>query len=132
MTGRERVLTALAHKPTDRVPRLLYEEVIGYAPAIAQLLHEHCGTLSPRDYFQMDLTRAKFNPTTLPPSRFEPWLAGLNDPSGAGLDEWIDWLEQERAALPRPTLRNQHEQAHPHQAPGHTAPQSPGQRSPRS
>ena len=29
MTSRLRVLSAPARKPTDRVPRLLYEEVIG-------------------------------------------------------------------------------------------------------
>ena len=38
LTSRERVLAALAHRPTDRVPRLLYEEAIGYTPPIQRLL----------------------------------------------------------------------------------------------
>jgi len=41
MTSRERVLAALMHQPTDRVPRLLYEEAIGYASPIEKLLREH-------------------------------------------------------------------------------------------
>lgn len=41
MTSRERVLAALMHQPTDRVPRLLYEEAIGYTPPIEKLLREH-------------------------------------------------------------------------------------------
>jgi hypothetical protein len=44
MTSRTRVLTALAHQSTDRVPRLLYEEVIGYTPPIERLLREQCGS----------------------------------------------------------------------------------------
>jgi hypothetical protein len=42
MTSRERVLRAPAHQPTDRVPRLLYEEAIGYAAPIERLLMERC------------------------------------------------------------------------------------------
>ena len=74
MTSRERVLTALAHKPTDRVPRLLYEEAIGYTPPIERLLRERCGPKSPRDYFGMDITSVNFNPTQLPRTRFAEWL----------------------------------------------------------
>ncbi len=52
MTSRQRVLAALAHRPTDRVPRLLYEEAIGYTPPVERLLREKCarairGTTSP-------------------------------------------------------------------------------------
>jgi hypothetical protein len=54
MTGRERVLGALAHRPTDRTPRLLYEEAIGYTPPIQRLLAERCAPQTPRDYFDMD------------------------------------------------------------------------------
>ena len=38
MTSRERVLSALARRPIDRTPRLLYEEAIGYTPPIERLL----------------------------------------------------------------------------------------------
>ena len=42
MTSRERVLSALARRPIDRMPRLLYEEAIGYTPPIERLLRERC------------------------------------------------------------------------------------------
>jgi uroporphyrinogen decarboxylase len=93
VTSRERVLTALAHRPTDRVPRLLYEEAIGYTPSIEQLTGEHCAPRSPRDYFGMDITRVTFNPTSLPRSRFADWLgpeAGVALSSG-DVDEWGVW-----------------------------------------
>ena len=65
-TSRERVLAALAHRVTDRVPRLLYEEAIGYTPSVRRLLQAHCAPREPRDYFGMDITRVTFNPTNLP------------------------------------------------------------------
>ncbi len=94
MTSRERVLTALAHQPTDRVPRLLYEEAIGYTPPIARLLAGKCASQTPRDYFGMDITSVSLNPTTLPRERFALWLG---DESSAALasrevDEWgVRW-----------------------------------------
>jgi len=93
MTSRERVLTALAHQPTDRVPRLLYEEAIGYTPPIERLLREHCAPKSPRDYFGMDITRVTFNPTALPRSRFTEWLGGEANAALARneVDEWGVW-----------------------------------------
>lgn len=93
MTSRERVLTALAHQPTDRVPRLLYEEVIGYTPTIEKLLRECCAPKSPREYFDMDITRVTFNPTTLPRSRFAQWLRSEVDVALASgqVDEWGMW-----------------------------------------
>jgi hypothetical protein len=42
MTSRERVLRAPAHQPTDRVPRLLYGEAIGYTAPIERLIPECC------------------------------------------------------------------------------------------
>jgi len=74
MNSRERVLAALAHRPTDRVPRLLYEEAIGYTPPVERMLGEHCGPQSPRDYFAMDITRVVENPSRLAGDRFAPWL----------------------------------------------------------
>jgi len=59
MTSRQRVLAALEHRPTDRVPRLLYEEAIGCTPPIEELLREHCAPKLPRDYFGMDITRVR-------------------------------------------------------------------------
>jgi len=55
MTSLERVRRALRHEETDRVPRLLYGEAIGYVPAIAALLQERCAPHSPREYFDMDI-----------------------------------------------------------------------------
>ncbi|MBN2506082.1 MAG: hypothetical protein JXQ71_05255 [Verrucomicrobia bacterium] len=93
MTSRERVLAALAHRATDRVPRLLYEEVIGYTPSIEGLLRRHCAPRTPREFFGMDLTAVRAHPTVLPRSRFAEWLG----PGAAGalasgqVDEWGVW-----------------------------------------
>jgi uroporphyrinogen decarboxylase len=93
MTSRERVLAALAHCPTDRVPRLLYEEAIGYTPPIKRLLEERCAPKTPRDYFDMDITSVTFNPTRLPRERFAEWL-GEESPvalASGQVDEWGVW-----------------------------------------
>jgi len=93
MTSRERVLTALAHRPTDRVPRLLYEEVIGYTPPIEQLLREKCAPKAPGEFFDMDITRVTFEPTELPRSRYAEWLgASAGEALASGqVDEWGVW-----------------------------------------
>src|SRR5512144_2736256 len=91
MTSRERVVTALARKVTDRVPRLLYEEAIGYTPPVERLLREHCSPETPRDYFEMDITRVSFNPTTLPRDRFAEWLEAVGALASGEVDEWGVW-----------------------------------------
>lgn len=93
MTSRERVLAALAHQPTDRVPRLLYEEAIGYTPFIGQLLRERCAPKTPRDYFGMDITSVVLQPTTLPRDRFAGWFGAEGDAALASgqVDEWGVW-----------------------------------------
>ena len=93
MTSRERVLAALAHQPTDRAPRLLYEEAIGYTPPIARLLNDHCGAVAPRDFFGMDLTSVKCNPSRLPRSRFAEWMGPEAETALASnqVDEWGVW-----------------------------------------
>lgn len=93
MTSRERVVTALAHRPTDRVPRLLYEEVIGYTPSIERLLAERCAPKTPREYFDMDITCVEFNPTTLPRERFAEWFGAEAHAALARgqVDEWGVW-----------------------------------------
>lgn len=94
MTSRERVRTALAHRPTDRVPRLLYEEAIGYTPPIERMLREHCAPRLPRDYFGMDITSVTFQPTMLPRARFAPWLGAEAEAALASgeVDEWgVRW-----------------------------------------
>ena len=75
------------------MPRLLYEEAIGYTPPIERLLREHCAPRSPRDYFGMDLTRVTFNPTSLPRTRFTGWLGAEADTALASgeVDEWGVW-----------------------------------------
>jgi len=90
MTSRERVLNALQRRPADRVPRLLYEEAIGYTPPIEQLLRTKCAPLSPREFFGMDITRVTFAPTDLPRTRFADWLgASAAEALGRGeVDEW--------------------------------------------
>jgi uroporphyrinogen decarboxylase len=93
MTSRERVLSALAHRTTDRVPRLLYEEAIGYTPPIERLLKDRCAPKTPRDYFDMDITSVTANPTTLARERFAEWL-GPKSPlalASGEVDEWGVW-----------------------------------------
>ena len=96
MTPLDRVLAALAHRETDRVPRLLYEEAIGYTPPIERLLQEHCAPKTPRDYFDMDITRVTFQPTTLPRARFREWLGMEAETALASgdVDEWGVWRKR--------------------------------------
>lgn len=96
MTSRERVLAALAHRPTDRVPRLLYEEAIGYTPPVQRLLGERCAPQGPREYFDMDITRVVEGPSRLPVDRFAPWLGEEAAAAlGSGqVDEWGVWWRQ--------------------------------------
>lgn len=93
MTSRERVLAALAHQPTDRVPRLLYEEAIGYTPPIERLLRARCAPRTPREFFDMDITRVTFDPTTLPRARFGEWLGAeaARALASGEVDEWGVW-----------------------------------------
>lgn len=96
MTSRERVLAALAHQATDRVPRLLYEEAIGYTPPVERLLSGKCAPQCARDYFGMDITHVAENPTRLPARRFEPWLGPDAETALASgqVDEWGVWWRQ--------------------------------------
>jgi uroporphyrinogen decarboxylase len=94
LTSRERVLNAVERRPTDRVPRLLYEEAIGYTPPIAKLLRERCAPRTARDYFGMDITRVTVEPSRLPLARFEEWLgASATEALASGqVDEWgVRW-----------------------------------------
>jgi len=93
MTSRERVLAALAHRPTDRVPRLLYEEAIGYTPPVRRLLREKCAPRTPLDYFGMDITSVEAAPTELPRSRFTAWLgpSAAEALASGQVDEWGVW-----------------------------------------
>jgi uroporphyrinogen decarboxylase len=87
------VLAALAGKATDRVPRLLYEEAIGYTPPIAQLLRERCSPKTPLEFFDMDITSVRCNPTRLSRGRFSEWLGPLGQAALASgqVDEWGVW-----------------------------------------
>ncbi|NIA07941.1 MAG: hypothetical protein GWP14_09985 [Actinobacteria bacterium] len=102
MSSRQRVLTALNHQKPDRTPRLLYGELIGYVPAIQELLKKRCSPKSPREYFSMDITGVVQNPTKLSPERFAEWLpekakearkgaATSQESVGANADEWGVW-----------------------------------------
>lgn len=94
MTSRERVLAALQHERTDRVPRLLYEEAIGYVPAIEKLLGERCAPKTPREFFDMDITGVAAASTVLPRSRFAEWLGPESEEAlrRGEVDEWgVRW-----------------------------------------
>ena len=119
MTSRERVLAALAHEATDRVPRLLYEEAIGYTPSVERLLRGKCAPAEPRDYFAMDVTRVIENPTRLPAARFAAWLGPRTEEAllSGQVDEWGVWWRQggfhhfARAESPLKNLRQRRELA---------------------
>lgn len=93
MTSLQRVRAALSRRPADRVPRLLYEEAIGYTPPVARMLAERCAPKAPRDYFGMDITRVVEGPSALPLERFEPWYGqAIGAAISAGeVDEWGVW-----------------------------------------
>ncbi len=87
-------MAALRHERTDRVPRLLYEEVIGYVPAIEKLLREKCAPRLPREFFDMDLTAVAAAPTALSRARFAEWLGedGHEAIACGEVDEWgVRW-----------------------------------------
>jgi len=65
MTSRERVLTAFQRKTPDRVPAVLYGEMVGYVPVIEELLAEKCGGVPPKDFFKFDITSFTIEPTRL-------------------------------------------------------------------
>jgi len=106
MTPRERVLAALDHGKPDRTPRLLYDEVIGYVPAIKELLDERCSPLTPRRYFDMDITAVAPTVSRLSRDRFAEWFPEQAKAAAAGVrgfsrtydtsgglpvDEWGAW-----------------------------------------
>ena len=94
LTSRERVLTALRHEVPDRVPRLLYEEVVGYPPALQKMLGDKCAPLSPSEYFLMDIASVSLQPTRLSRDRFSPWYAAHPEALARGqVDEWGVWRQ---------------------------------------
>jgi uroporphyrinogen decarboxylase len=85
MTSRERVLAALNRQIPDRVPVTLYEEVIGYVPAIEAMLRDKCGGQPPGEYFHCDLTSVSIGPSRLD-------RAALEEPGNVRIDEWgVGW-----------------------------------------
>lgn len=86
MTSRERVLTALNRRCPDRVPVTLYEEVIGYVPALAELFRAKCDGRGAGEYFGCDVTAVEPGPTRLQTSTKIPPAPGVR------VDEWgIGW-----------------------------------------
>ena len=74
MTSRERVLTAFSRKSPDRVPAVLYGELVGYVPGIERMLKEKCAGVAARDYFHFDITTFSLAPSRESPdfSRYIP------------------------------------------------------------
>jgi len=96
MTSVERVRRALRHEETDRVPRLLYGEAIGYVPTIEALLKERCAPQLPRGYFDMDITGVAPSPANRDRSCFAEWHGAefaAADADGE-IDEWgVRWKQ---------------------------------------
>ena len=88
MTSRERVLAALRRQAPDRVPAVLYGEMVGYAPAVAEMLEKNCGGQSPRDYFGFDITSFSLNPSRRQ-TDFSRYVQGDEH---TAVDEWgVGW-----------------------------------------
>ena len=51
---------------SDRVPATLYGELIGYVPAVAELLEAHCGPVPVREHFGLDITSVAVAPSRHP------------------------------------------------------------------
>jgi len=88
MTGLERVDTAMRRRTPDRVPAVLYGELIGYVPAVTEMLAQHCGKTLPRDYFGFDITAVSPAPTR----QTSDFSAYLPSTPGTVIDEWgVGW-----------------------------------------
>lgn len=90
MTSRERVLAALRRQEPDRVPAVLYGEMVGYVPAVVEMLDQNCGGRSPRDYFDFDITSF-----SLAPSRQQTDFSRyVEADEQTTLDEWgVGWKQ---------------------------------------
>lgn len=94
MNSLERVRACLAREETDRAPRLLYGEAIGYVPAIRKMLEDRCRPNDPRAHFSMDITRVEPEATRLDRDRFARWhgddFRAANE--RGEIDEWgVRW-----------------------------------------
>lgn len=88
MNSLERVHTAFRRQPPDRVPAVLYGELIGYVPGVADLLRRQCGETPPREFFGFDITAVAPEPTRLR-TDFSPYLG---TPENTTVDEWgVGW-----------------------------------------
>jgi uroporphyrinogen decarboxylase len=65
MNSRDRVLAALNRQQPDRVPSVLYGEMVGYVPAVREMLERESGGAPLRDYFGFDITSFPIAPTRL-------------------------------------------------------------------
>jgi len=82
------VLTALGRKQPDRVPAVLYDELIGYVPDVAKMLKEKCGTKIPLEYFRFDITSFNLNPSRKP----QDFSKYLSADENTVIDEWgVGW-----------------------------------------
>jgi uroporphyrinogen decarboxylase len=88
MTSRERVLTSLNRETPDRVPAVLYGELIGYVPDVEKMLREKCGETSALDHFGFDIR--SFHLT--PPRVQQDFSQYLTVNEHTSIDEWgIGW-----------------------------------------
>ena len=88
MDSRERVITAFRRQPPDRVPAVLYGELVGYVPAINELLEKNCGGKSTNDYFNFDITSFPIKP----PEKEQGFSRYLQADENTTVDEWgVGW-----------------------------------------
>lgn len=88
MNSLERVHTALRRGQPDRVPAVLYGDLVGYAPATEQMLLQHTDQVAPRDYFEFDIAAVDIAPTRLE-TDFSKYIRIDDD---TVVDEWgVGW-----------------------------------------
>ena len=91
MTPRERLRRAVRREGPDRVPKVLHGELVGYVPAVRELLHRQLEGRNPADHFGFDVRGDDLNPTR----RETDWARYLGEdlPAGTNVDEWgVAWV----------------------------------------
>jgi uroporphyrinogen decarboxylase len=88
MNSRERVLAALRREDPDRVPSVLYGEMVGYVPSVREMLGRKSGGVPLREFFGFDITSFSIAPTQLA-TDFAPYL---QTDGPVDTDEWgVGW-----------------------------------------
>jgi uroporphyrinogen decarboxylase len=84
MGSRERVVAALRHQKTDRVP---FDFALGFSPYQLEQFRKRTGQDDPNDYFGADVRGAGLGPTKLK-TDFSKYIRQSDLPANGYIDEW--------------------------------------------